>query len=52
VIELTISIDEALRFIISAGVIKPDTELRLKVPQIGEPGAASAVEEANECRSQ
>ncbi|HRX86445.1 MAG TPA: DUF502 domain-containing protein [Phycisphaerae bacterium] len=30
VIELAISIDEVLRFVISAGVIKPDTELRLK----------------------
>jgi uncharacterized membrane protein len=26
------SIDEALRFIISAGVIKPDTELALEGP--------------------
>lgn len=31
VIELPFSIDEALRFIISAGVIKPDTELKLGV---------------------
>jgi uncharacterized membrane protein len=32
IIELAMSIDEALRFIISAGVIKPDTELALEGP--------------------
>ena len=31
IIELALSVDEALRFIISAGVIKPDTELSLGV---------------------
>jgi len=36
-IELTISIDEALRFIISAGVIKPDTALQSSGLQVIEP---------------
>lgn len=34
VIELTMSIDEALRYIISAGVIKPDTELSHEGPPL------------------
>ncbi len=34
IIELALSVDEALRFIISAGVIKPDTQLTHEVKQI------------------
>ncbi len=35
-IELALSVDEALRYIISAGVIKPDTELTLTAQRVDE----------------